>query len=190
MTQKISAPVRACCESANAVVAGSATAARPSLIDGRFELVDHSGRAVTERSFGDRYLLVFFGFTHCAVVCPRELGKLSAALARLGPLASRIQPLYITVDPERDDPAAMRAYVGRYTGGFTGLTGTPEQVKAAKKSFRAFAEPVADASAPGGYVVPHTAISYLMAPGGRYLTHLSEALDVDSVVERLQHQIV
>jgi len=190
MTQNTPAPLRACCGGASASQAGQARAGRPAPITGSFELVDHSGRAVTERSFGDRYLLVFFGFTHCAVVCPRELSKLGSALARLGPLAERIQPLYITVDPSRDDPETMRGYVARYPGGFVGLTGTPEQLAAAKKAFRVFAEPVADAGAPGGYVVPHTAIAYLMAPGGRYQSHLPDALDVDAVVERLRQQIV
>ncbi|RZA27254.1 MAG: SCO family protein, partial [Lysobacteraceae bacterium] len=137
-----------------------------------------------------RYLLVFFGFTHCTVVCPRELDKLGTALERLGPMAQRIQPLYITVDPQRDDALAMRAYVARYPAGFTGLTGTPEQLASARKAFRVFAEPVPDANAPGGYVVPHTAFAYLMAPGGRYQTHLPDALDVDAVVERLRQHIV
>lgn len=189
MTQNMLVPVRTCCNGAAAQPATEAVVTLSAPIDGRFELTDHFGRAVTERSFGDRYLLVFFGFTHCSVVCPRELGKLGTALARLGPLAERIQPLYITVDPARDDPQAMKAYVAGYPGGFTGLTGTPEQVTAAKKSFRVFAETVADAKAPGGYVVPHTAIAYLMAPGGRYLTHLPDALEVDAVVERLRQQI-
>lgn len=192
MTNETStAPVRGCCcGGATAAEPVQAPTARPAPIDGRFELVDHHGRAVTERSFGDRHLLVFFGFTHCAVVCPRELGKLGAALERLGPLADRIQPLYVTVDPRRDDPETMRAYVARQPGGLTGLTGTPAQVDAAKKAFRVFAEPVPDAGAPGGYVVPHTAFAYLMAPGGRYQTHLPDALDIDAVVERLRRHIV
>lgn len=189
-THTSSAPTRACCGGATSATPTQAPAIRPAPIDGRFDLVDHLGRVVNERSFGNRYLLVFFGFTHCAVVCPRELGKLGAALERLGELADRIQPLYITVDPQRDDPSAMHAYVSLQPGNFTGLTGTLAQVTAAKKAFRVFAEPVPDAGAPGGYVVPHTAFAYLMAPGGRYETHLPDALDVDAVVERLRRHIV
>ncbi|VTU24405.1 SCO1/SenC [Variovorax sp. PBS-H4] len=184
MTRNAIASASACC-------CGSAPARpeRTAPIDGRFDLVDHFGRPVDERSFGDRHLLVFFGFSHCAVVCPRELSKLGAALERLGPLADRVQPLYVTVDPQRDDPCAMQACVARYPGGFLGLTGTPEQVAAAKKSYRVFAEPVPDANAPGGYVVPHTAFAYLMAPGGRYLAHLPDALDLDAVAERLRQHL-
>lgn len=190
MMQNSTEPGRTCsCGASSARAGEAAVASRPAPIDGRFELIDHFGQPVNERSFGDRHLLVFFGFTHCAVVCPRELAKLGAALEKLGPLAERIQALYITVDPQRDDPAAMRAYVARYPGGFVGLTGTPAQVEAAKKSYRVFAQPVEDANAPGGYVVPHTAFAYLMAPGGRYETHLSDALDVDAVVERLRQHL-
>jgi protein SCO1/2 len=189
MTQNSSEPACACCGGSSGARVSEAAPTRPAPIDGRFELVDHFGQPVNERSFGDRHLLVFFGFSHCAVVCPRELAKLSAALERLGPLAERIQPLYITVDPLRDDPGTMQAYVSRYPGGFVGLTGTPEQVDAAKKSYRVFAEPVQDANAPGGYVVPHTAFAYLMAPGGRFQTHLSDSLDVDAVVERLRQHL-
>jgi protein SCO1 len=177
---------RPCCSGQSGTPVSEVIQSHPAPIDGRFALVDHFGQPANEHSFGQRHLLVFFGFTHCAVVCPRELAKLSAALARLGSLAERIQPLYITVDPQRDDPAAMRACAERYSGGFLGLTGTVAQVEAAKKSYRVFAKPVQDADAPGGYVVPHTAFAYLMAPGGRYLAHLSDSLGVDAVVERLR----
>ena len=189
MIQTSTKPVGACCGGSSGARGTEAVPTRPAPVDGRFELVDHFGKPVNERNFGVRHLLVFFGFSHCAVVCPRELAKLGAALERLGPLAERIQALYITVDPQRDDPSTMQAYVARYPGGCVGLTGTPEQVEAAKNAYRVFAKPVQDASAPGGYVVPHTAFAYLMAPGGRYVTHLSEALDVDAVVERLRQHI-
>ncbi|HEX4251257.1 MAG TPA: SCO family protein, partial [Pseudonocardia sp.] len=77
--------------------------ARPgprSPVGARFDLVDHHGVRVDNASYGGRYVLVFFGFTHCAMVCPRALGKLSAALERLGPAAERFRALYVTVDPE------------------------------------------------------------------------------------------
>ena len=187
MAHNITAPVRSCC---GATVEAHADQRQFAPIDGRFDLIDHFGQPVTQQSFGDRHLLIFFGFSHCAVVCPRELAKLGDAVERLGPLAQRLQALYVTVDPERDDPQTMQAYVGRCRGGFIGLTGTPEQIAAAKKSFRVFAEPVQDANAPGGYVVPHTAFAYLMAPGGRYENHLPDALDVDAVVDRLRQYLL
>src|SRR5882762_1597942 len=97
-------------------------ASRPP-VGGSFQLVDHHGRAVTEASYHGRFALLFFGFTHCCVVCPRALTKLSGVLDALGPLADRVQPLYITVDPERDTPDVMRAFLQAYPR-FTGLTGS------------------------------------------------------------------
>ena len=179
MSQHTATPPRSCC------CAAPSDAAEASPVSGAFELVDHFGRPVDERSYGDRHLLVFFGFTHCAVVCPRELRKLGRALELLGPLASRVQPLYVTVDPARDDPPVMRRYLSQYDGGFIGLTGSAEQIDAAKKAYRVFAEAVADDCAPGGYAVPHTAFAYLMAPGGRYEAHFSQALDAESVAQRI-----
>jgi protein SCO1 len=152
-----------------------------SPVSGAFELVDHFGHQVNERSFGDRYLLVFFGFTHCKLVCPRELTKLGRALELLGPAALRVQPLYVSVDPARDDPRAMQRYLSQYDGGFIGLTGSADQVEAAKTAYRVFANPVTDDSAPGGYVVPHTALAYFMAPGGRYKAHFMQSLDAEAV---------
>lgn len=178
--------IRSCC---GGTAAAQVVEAPPGPMDGRFELIDHFGRPVNERSFGERHLLIFFGFSHCEVVCPRELEKLGTAVERLGPLAQRVQPLYITVDPQRDDPQTMRAYVARYPGNFMGLTGTPAQVVATKKAYRVFAEPVPAANASDGYVVPHTALAYLMAPGGRYKTHFPDALNVDSVVDRLRQHL-
>ena len=181
MSRASSPPDRACC----CAVASPSDPGQSAPISGVFDLIDHFGHAVNERSYGGRHLLVFFGFTHCAVVCPRELGKLDGALRLLGPLASAIQPLYVTVDPARDDPSAMRRYLSQFSAGFIGLTGTAEQVEAAKKSYRVFAEPVHDAAAPGGYVVPHTAFAYLMAPGGRYKAHFSDSLDAEVVAQRM-----
>jgi protein SCO1/2 len=188
MEHAISTPtsMRSCCGSTDNA---STHTARPAPIAGCFELIDHFGQPVNERSYGDRHLLVFFGFTHCTVVCPRELGKLGRALGLLGPLAARVQPLYVTVDPARDDPAAMRRFLSQYPGGFIGLTGSAEQVEAAKRAFRIFASPVEDKAAPGGYVVPHTAFTYLMGPGGRYEAHFSEVLDADAVADRIRQRL-
>jgi protein SCO1/2 len=172
-----------CCGGVDKAPAG---AGRPAPIAGTFELIDHFGQPVDERSYGDRHLVVFFGFTHCAVVCPREFAKLARALELLGPLASRLQPLYVTVDPARDDPAAVRRFLAQFPGGFVGLTGSEEQIEAAKKSYRIFAAAVDDPAAPGGYVVPHTAFTYLMGPGGRYAMHFPEVLDAETIAEKIR----
>jgi protein SCO1/2 len=131
-------------------------------------------------------LLVYFGFTHCKVVCPRSLTKLSGVLASLGDAASKIAALYITVDPARDTPAVMRAYLESNHPRFTGLSGSPEQIDLARKAFRVFAERKRDAEAPDGYVVPHSAIAYLMAPDGSYRDHFVDSLDQQEIAARIR----
>jgi protein SCO1/2 len=130
-------------------------------IEGAFTLVDHFGTEVTEVDYRGEWMLVFFGFTHCKGVCPRALARISGVLGDLGPLAEKVRPLYITVDPERDTPEVMRVFLEPAYPLFTGLTGTTAQVEAAKKAFRVFARRKADPADPGGYEVPRTAITYL-----------------------------
>ncbi len=154
-------------------------------IDGRFSLLDHHGKRVTERSWGERHLLVFFGFTHCAIVCPRELGKLRQVLALLAERASEVQVLYVTVDPLRDDPPTMRDYLAAIDTRFVGLTGTPVEIDHAMKAFRVFATRREDPSAPDGYVMPHTAFTFLMAPGRGYLTHFTDTASAEAIAERV-----
>jgi protein SCO1 len=192
MFETFSSYTPACCCSGSSTVDTVQKIAPPATVSGVFDLVDHFGRAVSAHSFGNRHLLVFFGFSHCAAVCPRELQKLGAALEMLGPLAHRVQPLYISVDPQRDSPDVLKRYLAQYTqhaGGFLGLTGSQAQVDAAKKAYRVFAQPVADAHAPDGYVVPHTALAYFMAPGGIYSAHFPESLDAATIAARMHHQL-
>ena len=151
----------------------------------RFELVDHHGRAVTERDYAGSFLLVYFGFTHCRVVCPRSLTRLSLVLETLGDTAKRIVPLHITVDPERDTPQVMRQHLETSYPRFTGLTGSSDQIDAAKKAFRVFAERKADDEDPDGYVVPHTAISYLIGPDGSYRDHYTDAVQDEQMITRI-----
>lgn len=155
-------------------------------IDARFSLVDQHGLNVTERDLHGKWSLVFFGFTHCRVVCPRALQRLSDALELLDPGDRQaIRPVYITVDPERDTPEVMKAFLSSRPG-FVGFTGTRAQIDAAKESFRVFAEKRPDPQDPDGYAVPHTAITYVIAPDGRYADHFTDALDVDQVAGELR----
>ena len=155
------------------------------MIEARFSLVDDRGHGVTEINFRGAFALVFFGFTHCRVVCPRALARLSGVLDRLGPLGDRIQPLYITVDPERDSPDVMRRFLSQRAPKFTGLTGSSEQIAAAKAAFRVFAERRSDPDDPDGYVVPHTAITYVLNPAGECVAHFPDSLSEEEVLGRL-----
>lgn len=150
-----------------------------------FSLVDHHGTPVTEQTFRGRWLLVFFGFTHCKVVCPRALRKLSVVLDALGDRADELCPLYITVDPDRDTPAALREFLRPYPR-HTGLTGSADAIEQAKEEFRVFARRKADPDDPDGYAVPHTAITYLISPEGEYVAHFPDTLTSGEIIERLR----
>ena len=134
-------------------------------------------------------MLIYFGFTHCRVVCPRALARLSEALDALGELADRIQPLYITVDPVRDTPAVMKAYLQDRYPRFTGLTGTREQTDGAKRTFRVFAERATDLEDPSGYAMPHSALTYLVGPSGKHVTQFPDTIDRDALVVRLKERV-
>jgi protein SCO1 len=154
-------------------------------IGGSFSLIDHDGRVVSDETYLGRYALIFFGFTHCRVVCPRALAKLSAVLESLGPLADQIRPIYVTIDPERDTPDAMRSFLQSYPR-FTGLTGSREQIDRVKKAFRVFAQRVDDPAGNGEYAIPHTAIAYLLDPCGRFVSHFTDALSAEEIAVRLK----
>jgi protein SCO1 len=158
------------------------------MIDGRFALIDHDGQSVTNDTYRGRHALVFFGFTHCRVVCPRALSRITRALELVGPAADEIAPLYISVDPERDTPAVMKTFLAKYPR-FTGLTGTREEVDATKQAFRVFAQRKADETEPDGYVVPHTALTYVLDPTGAYLTHFADTVDEETMARRLRELV-
>jgi len=157
-----------------------------ALIKSEFALVDHTGRAVTESDFADGWQLVFFGFTYCPDVCPTTLATVSAVLEQLGADADKLAPLFITVDPERDTPKVMADYVAAFDPRIVGLTGSPEQVMQAAKSFRVY---YAKAEQPGGsddYTMDHSAFVYLMDPHGHYAAHFSHNDAPDRIAERIR----
>lgn len=110
---------------------------------------------------------------------------LSDVLDGLGEAVGQVRALYITVDPERDTPEVMKEFLEEYPR-FTGLTGPSDAIEEAKRAFRVFARRKADPDDPDGYAVPHTAITYLIAPDGQYADHFADALPAADVAVRLQ----
>ena len=137
-------------------------------IGGPFELVDHTGKPVSDKTFRGRYMLIYFGYGYCPDVCPTELANMAAALDALGSKAESVQPLFVTVDPERDTPEFLADYVVNFHPRLIGLTGTPEQIAAAAKAYKVY---YAKAKQPAGadYLMDHTSFVYLMGPDGRFL---------------------
>jgi len=158
-------------------------------IGGAFTLVDQDGKAVTDQDFAGRYLLVYFGFTHCVDACPLALLAMTQALDRLPPeMAAQVQPLFITVDPARDTPEQIALYLENFHPAFVGLTGSPEQLAAAAKAYRAVIQmPEPDAN--GDYQVQHGTIIYLMAPDGSFLRHFDHVTPAGDLAAALQAQL-
>jgi protein SCO1/2 len=156
--------------------------ANTAAIGGPFELVDHTGRTVTEADYADSYLLVYFGYAYCPDVCPTELLVVGQAMDELGDLGAKVQPLFITIDPERDTPEALAEYVPEFHPRMVGLTGTPEQIKAAAKTYRVYfraGEPDED----GAYLMEHTSYTYLIDPTGEYVTHFAYGQGPEKMAE-------
>jgi protein SCO1/2 len=135
-----------------------------SAIGGAFSLVDQDNKPVTQADFLGKPTLMYFGFTYCPDICPMTLTRLKAALDELGPQAAGVNTVFVTVDPERDTPAALKLYLGNsaFPAGIRGLTGSPEQIDAVKKTFRVSAQKTPDPDSAAGYQVSHTSITYLL----------------------------
>jgi cytochrome oxidase Cu insertion factor (SCO1/SenC/PrrC family) len=123
----------------------AATATGTALIGGPFTLVNQDGKTVTEKDFLGRYMLVFFGYTYCPDICPTELQVMTAALEQMGEDAKKIQPVFVSIDPERDTPEVVKSYVENFGSGLVGLTGAPEQVAQAAKAYRVYYAKAAEA---------------------------------------------
>jgi protein SCO1/2 len=135
-------------------------------LGGPFSLQDHNGQRVTEGAFAGRLGLIYFGFTYCPDVCPTELGLMASALDLLGPDASRVLPVLITIDPARDKPAALADYVSRFHPALIGLTGTEEEIATAARAFRVYYRKIQPPGA-SDYLMDHSSFIYLVGPDGK-----------------------
>ena len=143
---------------------------RPA-IGGPFALVNQDGRPVTEKTFAGRHMLVYFGYTYCPDVCPTELQVMSTALEILGDQSKGIDPVFITIDPERDTMEQMKTYVGHFHPRLQGLTGSPDQIKAAARAYGVYFARARDTGATTDYLMDHSSIVFLIGPDGGYVTH-------------------
>lgn len=162
---------------------GGRAAAVPGF-DDHFALETTSGHAVTETSFRGKWLLVYFGYTNCPDACPTALSAMAAALDTLGPLAARVQPLFVTVDPARDTPAVLAKYVGTFDRRIIGLYGTAAETDAAANAFRVYH--TARKLGRGDYAIDHSAFIYVVDPGGRVVELLTGDLPGRTIAAALR----
>lgn len=153
----------------------------------RYLLMDTKGRAVSDQDFPGRFQLISFGYTFCPDICPTTLAEMSLIMDKLGSLGERLQPLFVTVDPERDTPEVLRRYTDFFHPRIIGLTGSPELVRRVADHFKVRYEKHLEPGAePGKYSVDHSAGMYLLGPDGRFITKFAYATPHQEITERIR----
>src|ERR1700761_3821443 len=128
-------------------------------VGGPFTLTDQNGRTRSDSDFRGKLMIVYFGYTFCPDVCPADLMAITQALDALGPAADGIQPIFITIDPERDN-AVLAEYLKAFHKSFVGLTGTPDEIRKVANTYKAFYAKVQDPKS-GEYSIDHSGVIYL-----------------------------
>lgn len=158
-------------------------APQPSAIGGPFRLVNQDGKTVTNADFRGEPMLVYFGYTHCADVCPTTLAEMTQVFKQLGPEAP-IRGLFITVDPERDTPKVMKEYLSSFDPHIIGLTGARPAINAVMKEYHVYSKKHPGKN--GDYDMDHSSIVYLMDKEGRFLNAVDLSLSPANVARRLK----
>ena len=138
-----------------------------SAIGGPFKLIDDNGKPITDQDMKGKPSLVFFGYTHCPDICPTTLFELSEVMRALGKDADKVHALFISIDPERDTPAAMKDYLSSFDPHLIGATGDVKDIDVTEKEYRVYAKKVPGEH--GDYSMDHTALVYLMDKDGRFV---------------------
>jgi protein SCO1/2 len=161
------------------------TAGAAPVIGGPFTLTGADGRTVTDRDFRGRWMVIYFGYTHCPDACPTTLSDIGAALDKLPePDRKNIAVLFITVDPARDTPKIVGEYAHAFGPEFVGLTGTEAALAPVERSFRVYAQ--RHELKGGDYAMDHSSIIYVIGPDGRFAGIVDDSLKPTDIAQRLQ----
>ncbi|SIT54915.1 Electron transporter SenC [Mesorhizobium prunaredense] len=155
--------------------------ARADTVGGSFTLTAPDGTTVTDETYRGKWLLVFFGYASCPDICPATLSEIAVAIEELGPDAAKLQPIFITVDPERDTPEVMGKYTGAIDPRIVGLTGSPQQIAAVAQGYGAYSARHKTGAGAEDYVVDHSTYIYIMDPQGKFV----RGLDFDTPTGRI-----
>ncbi len=151
-------------------------------VGGPFALIDGDGRRVTEADFKGKWLMIFFGYTFCPDACPTALSAMAEAMDRLGAEADRLQPIFITIDPERDTPQVMKEYVGNFGPKIVGLTGTVAEIDAVARSFRVYYKKAGEGA---NYLMDHSTAILVMDPDFKFAGIIPGDAKPAQMIERL-----
>jgi protein SCO1/2 len=158
---------------------------------GPFSLTGQGGRGRTDMEFRGKYMLIFFGYTHCPDVCPTTLAVEAEALGKLGERAGQIVPILVSVDPKRDTPDRLKDYLSAFGPNFVGLTGTDEEIEKAADAYEVYYRAHLDGRFGGAedYSVDHTGNVYLMSPEGKFVAYYSPGIRPDELAADLMMRI-
>jgi len=154
-------------------------------VGGPFELTDQTGHRRTDADFRGKLVVLYFGYTFCPDVCPTELQSISLALDKLGAAAETVQPLFITVDPQRDTPARLADFVSSFHPRLIGLTGSLAEIRKTAIAYRTFFAKN-DSTRPDEYSVDHSGFTYLVGKDGHYLGFLPPGLAPDAIADAIR----
>ena len=186
----------------SALLAGALASCSPSggdppplqgaTIGGPFTLIDQDGHQVSDTAFAGRYRLIYFGYSFCPDVCPVDLQQIGLGLRRFEKSdkarAARVQPIFITTDPERDTPVVLKRYVAAFHPRLIGLTGTTRQIDAVKKGFGIWSDKQ-PGTAPGDYLVNHSRVALLFGPGGEPIAIVPHDQGAEAIAAELDRWV-
>lgn len=155
----------------------------------KFALPDDAGVTRTSEEFRGKFQLIFFGFTNCPDVCPTTLAEVAQVMDDLGNDAERVQPIFISVDPERDRRLGLATFTGAFHPSIIGLAGSEAETRAAADSFKIYFEREADATAPDGYSMSHSPGLFLTGPDGDWLGQFSYGTPARDILADLQSRL-
>jgi len=156
-------------------------------IGGPFALIDQAGEPRTDEDFRGKLLLIYFGYSYCPDVCPTDLQQIGLAVDQLGDTGGAVQPIFITLDPERDTAAHLAEYVPLFHPRLVGLTGSAEQIRHAASAYKVYY-----AKYPPGspdYVIDHSSFIYLVDENGKYIGFFPSGTTADRMIEIIKQHL-
>lgn len=192
MSMPLSLRLAACLAIAPLAACNTAPAEAPlagAKIGGDFELVNSKGETVRWTDFNGKYRMIYFGYAYCPDICPFDMQRMMAGYKQFAEakpeLAAQVQPIFVTIDPERDTPAVIGEFTSAFSDKLLGLTGTPEQVASAAKAFAVYYKK-GDVNAEGGYLMDHSKAAFLMGRQGEPIAMLPVDLGGQQVAAELE----
>lgn len=178
-------------DSAAAPASPTGDAKKADRVSPRYLLMGTNGRSVTSEDFRERFQLIAFGYVSCPDVCPTTMSEMQQVLAALGPRADRLQPIFITLDPQRDTLEVLKAYAANFDKRILGLTGSEALVRFSANNFKVTYTKVQEPGAgPNVYTMDHTAGMFLLGPDGQLLKKLAYGTPVNDVTQEIERWFV